>query len=110
MLSGRLADGTFSRAFVIADIAVSTGTWRRVACRRTQNPLSVYVVGRLHGRTLSQALLITSTAPLTIGAKLADHRDNDQLQGSLDNVYMTRREGPRRPARPPGPPARSHLF
>lgn len=90
VLSGRLADGTFSRAFVIADIAVSTGTWRRVACRRTRSSLSVYVDGQLHGRTLSQALLITSTAPLTIGAKFVDRRDNDQFQGSLDNVYMTR--------------------
>lgn len=88
IVSGTRADGSKARILVESSVSVANGTWRRVACRRTARDVSVLVDGVVRGRKASPLLKVSSTAPVTIGAKSVDPQDNDQFSGALDNVFM----------------------
>jgi hypothetical protein len=69
-------------------VTIADGIWHRVRCQRTGTRLEVYVDGMLRGRTTVPAdLNVANDLPLSIGAKGA-YRDNDQFNGTLDNVWV----------------------
>jgi hypothetical protein len=70
-------------------VTVADGAWHTVECRRDATTLTILVDGVPQGSTTIPAdLAVSNTAPLRIGGKGA-YRDNDQFQGSLDDVWIT---------------------
>jgi hypothetical protein len=73
---------------VRSSVTTADGVWHRVRCQRTGTRLEIYVDGVLRGRTPVPAdLYVSNDLPLSIGAKGA-YRDNDQFNGTLDNVWV----------------------
>ena len=71
-----------------SSVSIATGRWHTVRCQRARTQLDIYVDGVLRGRTTIPAgLTVANNRPLSIGAKGAYH-DNDQFNGSLDNVWV----------------------
>jgi hypothetical protein len=73
---------------VRSSVTIADGVWHRVRCQRTGTRLEIYVDGVLRGRTsVPVDLNVSNDLPLSIGAKGA-YRDNDQFNGTLDNVWV----------------------
>ncbi|MFI7539907.1 LamG-like jellyroll fold domain-containing protein [Actinoplanes sp. NPDC049599] len=73
---------------VTSSVSVADGTWHAVECRRTASALTVLVDGAVRGnRALAPGLAVANNRPLSIGGKGA-YSDNDQFQGTLDDVWV----------------------
>jgi len=73
---------------VTSAVSVADGNWHAVECRRTATALTVLVDGAVRGnRTLVPGLSVANDRPLSIGGKGA-YFDNDQFQGTLDDVWV----------------------
>ena len=71
-------------------VSVSDGAWHTIECRRDATTLTILVDGVPQGSTTIPAdVAVSNTAPLRIGGKGA-YRDNDQFQGSLDDVWVSK--------------------
>ena len=71
-------------------VSVADGAWHTIECRRDATTLTILVDGVAQGSTAIPAdLAVSNAAPLRIGGKGA-YRDNDQFQGSLDDVFMSK--------------------
>ncbi|MEV6306214.1 LamG-like jellyroll fold domain-containing protein [Actinoplanes sp. NPDC051861] len=71
-----------------SSVTTADGQWHRVRCQRTGTALEIYVDDVMRGRTAVPAgLSVSNNQPLSIGAKGA-YRDNDQFNGTLDNVWV----------------------
>jgi hypothetical protein len=69
---------------------VADGGWHTIECRRDATTLTILVDGVPRGSARIPAdLSVSNTAPLSIGGKGA-YRDNDQFQGTLDDVWLSR--------------------
>lgn len=88
ILSGTEADGSTSRTIVVSTVSIANGRWRQVSCRRDAGALSVSVDGRVTGSASAPVVKVSSSAPVTVGAKSVKARDNDQFFGALDDVFM----------------------
>jgi len=84
--------GTGRKRIHLARIAVTVadGLWHTVECRREATALTILVDGVPQGAaTVPADLSVSNAAPLSIGGK-GGYRDNDQFQGSLDDVWLSR--------------------
>jgi concanavalin A-like lectin/glucanase superfamily protein len=73
---------------VTSTVSVADGTWHAVECRRTATALTVLVDGAVRGnRAIAAGLSVANDRPLSIGGKGA-YSDNDQFQGTLDDVWV----------------------
>ena len=73
---------------VTSTISVADGIWHTVECRRTATALTVLVDGAVRGnRAIAAGLSVANDRPLSIGGKGA-YSDNDQFQGTLDDVWV----------------------
>ena len=88
ILSGTRSDGSLQRSAVRSSVTVADGAWHRVVCRRTSSSLSIIIDGVVRGSTGASAVRLSSSAPVTVGAKAVDSRDNDQFHGVVDDVFM----------------------
>jgi len=88
ILSGTLSDGTFKRTKVRSTVTVADGSWHQVTCRRTSGSVSILVDGVTRGSASAAPVKVSSSAPVTIGAKAVKPKNNDQFFGVLDNVFM----------------------
>jgi hypothetical protein len=71
-------------------VTVADGAWHTVECRRGAKSLTILVDGVQRGTTTIPAELSVSNAtPLRLGGKGA-YRDNDQFQGTLDDVWFSK--------------------
>jgi hypothetical protein len=71
-------------------VTVADGGWHTVECRRDTTTLTILVDGVPRGSaTIPADLSVSNAAPLSIGGKGA-FRDNDQFQGTLDDVWFSR--------------------
>jgi hypothetical protein len=71
-------------------VTVADGGWHTVECRREAKSLTILVDGVPRGSTtIPGELSVSNGMPLRIGGKGA-YRDNDQFQGSLDDVWFSR--------------------
>jgi hypothetical protein len=69
---------------------VADGAWHTIECRRDATTLTIVVDGVPQGSTTIPAdLAVSNTAPLRVGGK-GPYRDNDQFQGTLDDVWVTK--------------------
>jgi hypothetical protein len=69
---------------------VADGSWHTVECRRDARTLTILIDGVPQGSTAIPAdMAVSNTAPLRIGGKGA-YRDNDQFQGALDDVWVSK--------------------
>jgi hypothetical protein len=70
-------------------VTVADGTWHTLECRRDAATLTILVDGVVRGSTPVPAhVSVSNEAPLSIGGKGA-YRDNDQFQGTLDDVWYS---------------------
>jgi hypothetical protein len=70
--------------------SVADGAWHSIECRRAGAVLTVVVDGVVRGTAVIPATLsVANGAPLSIGGKGA-YADNDQFQGTLDDLWITR--------------------
>jgi hypothetical protein len=70
-------------------VTVADGAWHTVECRREAKSLTILVDGVPRGSTTIPAeLSVSNGMPLRIGGKGA-YRDNDQFQGTLDDVWFS---------------------
>jgi hypothetical protein len=60
-----------------------------VICRRADGTLDLLIDGTVRASKAMPAVVLDSSAPVTIGAKSVKPNDNDQFQGMLDDVVMT---------------------
>jgi hypothetical protein len=73
---------------ITSTVSVADGTWHTVECRRTARALTVLVDGAVRGnRAIAAGLSVANNRPLSIGGKGA-YSDNDQFQGTLDDVWV----------------------
>jgi hypothetical protein len=73
---------------VTSTVSVADGSWHEVECRRSATALTVLVDGAVRGnRSVSARLSVANDRPLSIGGKGA-YSDNDQFQGTLDDVWV----------------------
>jgi hypothetical protein len=73
-----------------SSVTVADGGWHTIECRRDATTLTILVDGVPRGSARIPAdLSVSNTAPLSIGGKGA-YRDNDQFQGTLDDVWLSR--------------------
>lgn len=70
-------------------VTVADGAWHTIECRREARTLTILVDGVPRGTaTIPAELSVSNTMPLRIGGKGA-YRDNDQFQGTLDDVWFS---------------------
>jgi hypothetical protein len=90
VVSGVVPGETAERRIVLkASISVADGAWHRLTCRRAAGKLEIIIDGTRRGWAAMPAVDLTSTAPVTIGAKWVTTANNDQFQGTIDDVLMT---------------------
>jgi hypothetical protein len=71
-------------------VTVADGAWHTIECRRDTTTLTILVDGVPRGSAPIPAdLSVSNAAPLSMGGKGA-FRDNDQFQGTLDDVWFSR--------------------
>jgi hypothetical protein len=71
-------------------VTVADGRWHTVACARTGTALTITVDGVVRGTaTVPATLSVVNTAPFSVGGK-GGYRDNDQWQGTVDDVWLSR--------------------
>ncbi|MDP9396123.1 MAG: LamG domain-containing protein [Actinomycetota bacterium] len=87
VVSGK-RDGTYRRAIVKSSVTVADGKWHTVMCRRTTTTVAILVDGVVKGSATMAAVLLSSTANVTIGAKSTTAEDPDQYHGVLDDVVV----------------------
>jgi concanavalin A-like lectin/glucanase superfamily protein len=67
---------------------VADGRWHTLECRRAGSSLTILVDGTKMGRTsVPSDLSINNRIPLSVGGK-GSFTDNDQFQGTLDEVWV----------------------
>ena len=88
LLSGIRPNGSVLRRSAVSTVSVANGKWRQVTCRRTATELSVLVDRVVAGTVAAPLVHVSSTAPVTVGAKSVSAQDNDQFFGALDDVFM----------------------
>ena len=88
ILSGTRSDGSFQRTKVRSSVTVADGVWHRVVCRRTSSSISIIIDGVTRGSMSASVVRLSSSAPVTIGAKSVESRDNDQFHGVVDEIFM----------------------
>lgn len=90
VVSGRVPGKATERRVVLkATIGVADGVWHVLLCRRTVAGVEILVDGVVRGSVAMPAVVLDSTAPVTIGAKSVTPTGNDQFHGVLDDVVMT---------------------
>jgi hypothetical protein len=90
VVSGRVPGKATERRVVLrASIGVADGVWHALLCRRTAAGVEILIDGVVRGSVAMPAVVLDSTAPVTIGAKAVAPKDNDQFHGVLDDVVMT---------------------
>ncbi|AGZ38890.1 LamG-like jellyroll fold domain-containing protein [Actinoplanes friuliensis] len=73
---------------VTSSRSVADGAWHTIECRRQGTNLTVLVDGAVRGnRAISAQLSVSNNRPFSVGGKGA-YSDNDQFQGTLDNVWV----------------------
>jgi hypothetical protein len=73
-----------------SSVTVADGGWHQLECRRAGTGLTLFVDGVVRGTaSIPDSLSVDNTAPLSIGGKGA-YQDNDQFQGAVDDVWITR--------------------
>ncbi len=77
------------RVVLKASISVADGGWHRVTCRRAAGKLEIIIDGTKRGSATMPAVELNNTAPVTIGAKWVNTSNNDQFQGTIDDVLVT---------------------
>ena len=84
-----MVDGRSRRVHIArSSVTVADGGWHTVECRRKRTALVIHVDGRWRGSTrIPASLSVANRNPLSIGGKGA-YTDNDQFQGSLDDVWV----------------------
>jgi Concanavalin A-like lectin/glucanases superfamily len=82
-------EATERRIVLKASISVADGTWHRVTCRRAAGKLEIVIDGTKRGSAPMPAVDLSSSASVTIGAKWVTSANNDQFQGTIDDVLMT---------------------
>jgi hypothetical protein len=71
-------------------VSVADGAWHSIECQRSGATLTVVVDGVARGTTnLPANLVVSNQAPLSIGGK-GPYADNDQFQGTLDDLWIAR--------------------
>jgi hypothetical protein len=71
-------------------VSVADGAWHTIECQRSGSTLSVTVDGVVRDTaTVPATLSVSNAAPLSIGGKGA-YADNDQFQGTVDEVWVAR--------------------
>ncbi|GIF19641.1 hypothetical protein BJ973_006685 [Actinoplanes tereljensis] len=69
-------------------VSVADNRWHTLECRRSGSSLTILVDGKRAGRTtIPPDLSITNWIPLSVGGK-GSYTDNDQFQGTLDEVWV----------------------
>lgn len=72
-----------------SSVSVADKQWHNIECRRNGTAFSILVDGAVAGSTVVPATLaVSNTVPLDVGGK-GTGQDNDQFQGSLDDVWVT---------------------
>lgn len=70
-------------------VTVADGGWHTLECRRAATTVTILVDGVPRGSTTVPAqLAVSNGSPLSIGGKGA-YRDNDQFQGTVDDVWYS---------------------
>lgn len=90
VVSGSRADGSFERVGVLSDVSVADGRWHNLSCRRNATGVTLYIDGAKHGSTTMRPVRLNGPAPVRIGGKFVNDQDNDEFQGSLDDVFVRR--------------------
>jgi hypothetical protein len=73
-----------------SSVSVADGSWHSIECQRSGALLTVVVDGVARGTAPVPATLsVANAAPLSVGGKGA-YTDNDQFQGTLDDVWVAR--------------------
>jgi hypothetical protein len=69
-------------------VTVADDRWHTLECRRAGPSLTILVDGKRSGRTaIPPDLSIANRIPLSVGGK-GSFTDNDQFQGTLDEVWV----------------------
>ncbi|MEU4238657.1 LamG-like jellyroll fold domain-containing protein [Actinoplanes sp. NPDC026619] len=72
----------------MSTVGVADNRWHSLECRRAGSALIILVDGVRSGRTIVPPdLSIDNRIPLSVGGK-GSFRDNDQFQGTLDDVWV----------------------
>jgi hypothetical protein len=73
-----------------SSVSVADGVWHGIECQRAGALLTVMVDGVARGTTaIPSTLSVANAAPLSVGGKGA-YSDNDQFQGTLDDLWVAR--------------------
>jgi hypothetical protein len=80
--------GSYARVTVVSSVSVSDDRWHSVICQRSSTGVAIYVDWVLRGYARMAPVSLSSTAPVTIGAKYVTVHANDQYHGQLDDVFM----------------------
>lgn len=69
-------------------ISVADGRWHALQCRRYRGSVTVVIDGAIRGvGQIPATLSLANKYPLSVGGK-GVYADNDQFQGSLDDVFV----------------------
>ena len=88
ILSGTRPDGTSQRTTLVSTTSIANGRWHQVTCRRTATDVTIVTDGVVTGTAAATAVNVSSSAPVTVGAKSVKAQNNDQFFGILDDVFM----------------------
>jgi Concanavalin A-like lectin/glucanases superfamily len=81
--------GAFQRTRVKSSVPVTDAVWHSVRCVRANGSLAIYVDGVNRGAKPAAAVTVANNDTLTIGGRDVSMDNNDQFNGTLDQVFVT---------------------